>query len=345
MSKLGLFLFLVCTTQLSFAGVSPVLTLPVNKAQNVAKESITFAWQKPSDVPDSKVLSYRILLSENPRFSGYRAKLDECNKTCTVTIVEGKQTQFSGKVERLKSLYFWKVQAITPTGSGVWSKIASFKTALNPSDDLIKKPTDTAATYTKIANDGSEISDAAKQGNEPSDWACTRDNKTGLIWEVKTNDGGLRDKDWAYSWYEPDESKNGGNAGSARSYEYKNWCKGSECDTNDYTQTINDTKLCGLKNWRVPSKDELISLIYCSDKQYDDATGECVNTKITKPTIDSFYFPNSMPTDDELDSVYWTMSLNPTNPEYAWDVSFSEGISYWATKRDSYFVRLVSDGK
>lgn len=328
----------------AMAGTSPILTLPIDKAKNIPKENITFSWQKPSDLPDSKIFGYRILISENPRFSSYRAKLDECGKTCTVNVVDSKQTQFSGQVQRLKSAYFWKVQAITPTGSGVWSKISSFKTSATASTEP-KKPISNAATYTKIANDGSELPDGAKIGNEPTNWACTRDNKSGLIWEVKTNDGGLRDKDSMYSWYEPDEAKNGGNAGSQRSYEYKNWCKGSECDTNDYSQTINDQRLCGLKNWRIPTKDELISLIVCSDKQYDDETGECVNSKVTAPTIDTFYFPNSMPTDDELDSVYWSISLNPSNPEYAWDVSFTDGFSYWATKRDSYFVRLVSDGR
>ena len=42
-----------------------------------------------------------------------------------------------------------------------------------------------------------------------------RDNVTGLMWEVKTDDGGLRDKDWTYSWYNPDATTNGGSAGYA----------------------------------------------------------------------------------------------------------------------------------
>ena len=50
--------------------------------------------------------------------------------------------------------------------------------------------------YTKIANDGSELPADAPLGSAAGEWACTRDNATGLVWEVKTDDGGLRDMDW-----------------------------------------------------------------------------------------------------------------------------------------------------
>ena len=66
--------------------------------------------------------------------------------------------------------------------------------------------------YTKISNSGAVLPDTATLGSGANDWACTKDNKTGLTWEVKTDDGGLRDKDWYYSWYKPN-GDNGGNAG------------------------------------------------------------------------------------------------------------------------------------
>jgi len=54
--------------------------------------------------------------------------------------------------------------------------------------------------FTKIANNGSVLPASAVRGSEPNDWACTRDNVTGLIWEVK-NLGGLRDSRNIYAWY------------------------------------------------------------------------------------------------------------------------------------------------
>lgn len=59
---------------------------------------------------------------------------------------------------------------------------------------------------------------------------CVRDNVTGLIWEVKTADGGLRDWNWTYTWY------------------------------NNYVADVNATHLCGYTDWRMPTLKELESI-------------------------------------------------------------------------------------
>jgi len=43
--------------------------------------------------------------------------------------------------------------------------------------------------YTKIANNGAALAAGAALGANPTDWACTRDNRAGLTWEVKTASG------------------------------------------------------------------------------------------------------------------------------------------------------------
>ena len=58
-----------------------------------------------------------------------------------------------------------------------------------------------SATYTKIANNGAELPDSAYFGSNTGDWACTRDNATGLIWEVKTTSG-LRNQSNTYTNYD-----------------------------------------------------------------------------------------------------------------------------------------------
>jgi hypothetical protein len=329
-------------TSVYAANTAPFLLKPADKTKNIVKENIRFSWQKPADISDSKILSYRLLISTNSQFSGYRPKLDECDSHCSVSIVGASNTEFMADVERLKSVYFWKVQAITSTGSGRWSRIYSFKTTSTLPTSFTGKH---LFDYTKIANDGSELSVDAKLGGNPKDWACTRDNTTGLMWEVKTDDDGLRDKDWNYSWYEPDANKNDGFEGYKRTYEYNDWCKGSECDIHDFTVTVNDGNLCGGNNWRVPTKDELSSLVYCSDNAYDAKNGACVNSNIDYPAIDKTYFPNTSPSDDSLDSIYWTFSSDFMDSKYAWDMSFTGGVSYSGIKRDSYYVRLVRNQK
>ena len=65
-------------------------------------------------------------------------------------------------------------------------------------------------SFTKLDANGKALAASA------ATWSCVRDNVTGLIWEAKTDDGGLRDKDWTYTWYNPDPATNGGSAGLRR---------------------------------------------------------------------------------------------------------------------------------
>lgn len=106
--------------------------------------------------------------------------------------------------------------------------------------------------FTKISSTGAALNANAAH------WNCVKDNVTGLMWEVKTNDNGLHDKDWTYSWYEPNNTKNGGFAG----YENYGSCGGtSACDTHAYVKAVNAAGWCGYKNWRIPSKAELNSIV------------------------------------------------------------------------------------
>ena len=45
---------------------------------------------------------------------------------------------------------------------------------------------DAGFDYTKLDSDGNELS------ADQSSWTCVRDNHTGLVWEVKTTDGGTQ---------------------------------------------------------------------------------------------------------------------------------------------------------
>ena len=69
--------------------------------------------------------------------------------------------------------------------------------------------------YTKVANDGTDVSAGTALGSGPTDWACTRDNITGLLWEVMTATAtDLRYSGHTYAWYSTNGATNGGNAGS-----------------------------------------------------------------------------------------------------------------------------------
>jgi hypothetical protein len=188
--------------------------------------------------------------------------------------------------------------------------------------------------YTKISNSGAVLSHTATLGNGENDWACTRDNKTGLTWEVKTDDGGLRDKDWYYSWYKP-SGDNGGSAGyTDTTHEAPNCSTKDNCNTDAFTNAVNTKGLCGKNDWRMPTKEELMKLVVCSDGKYD-TDGSCTNSEsVAQPTINSTYFPNTL-------YFYWSSSPSAYGSGSAGNVDFIYGGSGSYGKGSYLFVRLV----
>lgn len=169
-------------------------------------------------------------------------------------------------------------------------------------------------SFTKLDVDGYPLPALA-----PS-WSCVKDNVTGLVWEVKTDDDGLRDKDWTYTWYNTDSNTNGGLEG----YQDGGNCTGSSCDTQGYVQAVNSQGLCGFSDWGMPTIKALENIV----------TRDRVN-----PTIDTRYFPNT------LSSYYWSGSPSANYLGNAWRIPFSEGDSYYSSKSQSYYVRLVRSGQ
>ncbi len=86
---------------------------------------------------------------------------------------------------------------------------------------------------------------------------CIKDNVTGLVWEKKTNDGGLQDYKNSYTWYDPNPKTNGGKIGKQNGGE----CTGSKCDTQAYIQALNNANYCGYSDWRMPNIEELNSIV------------------------------------------------------------------------------------
>ena len=172
-------------------------------------------------------------------------------------------------------------------------------------------------SFTKLDANGNPLPSTATH------WSCVRDNVTGLVWEVKTDDGGLRDKDWTYSWYNPDSATNGGSVGYA---DYGNNCyDASRCDTHKFVADVNAQGLCGARDWRLPGVRELLSIVA------NDRVG---------PAIDTRYFPNTQPW-----GVVWSSSPHASNSSHAWIVGFDGGYVYGYGKSYGHYVRLVRGGQ
>lgn len=249
---------------------------------------------------------------------GYKVKIDLNNgkglvaMTCSATTC----TLSSNTLPKNVDLAKYKVSVATYKVS-VYDIKGVLQGATMDGSYVIASTAVTSA-YTKISNLGSVLPDNAMFGRSDNDWACTKDNKTGLTWEVKTNDDGLRDMLKTYTNFSAIETGYG---------------LGTNADL--FVKAVNKQTLCGASNWRLPTIDELMSLVYCSDGKYD-ADGSCTNwTEVTKPTINTVYFPNTK------DKWYWSSSPSANLSSYAWYVYFSSGYSYSNYKGNDGFVRLV----
>ncbi len=96
-------------------------------------------------------------------------------------------------------------------------------------------------------------------------WACVVDEVTGLVWEVKSlninnpvEDNDLHSDRWTYTWYNSSGVGDGGDAGT----ENGGSCIDSvNCDTEKYVAAVNAANYCGFSDWRLPTLDELYSIV------------------------------------------------------------------------------------
>ncbi|MEE9304355.1 MAG: DUF1566 domain-containing protein, partial [Thiotrichaceae bacterium] len=169
--------------------------------------------------------------------------------------------------------------------------------------------------------------------------SCVKDNVTGLIWEVKTNDSGLHDKDDVYSWYNtlntaenlnvpgfdrPSNTAIRADVSNSNVNGSDDVCFGYDssdpdntaklCNTQAFVARVNTAGLCGASDWRIPSREELRSLIKMDNMQIKGGISY----------IDSDYFPHNKASYkvqcydyfEQIDGVYTLKASAASDPDY-----------------------------
>lgn len=185
--------------------------------------------------------------------------------------------------------------------------------------------------YTRICNNGEVAGEGgcpegAVVGNAPNNWGCTRDNVTGLIWEVKQGiNNHLRSANHLYSWFDPNVG-----AGNNPGVQNGGFCAATDgsCETNAFNtdthafvQAVNEAGLCGANDWRLPTVDELNTLTHRGAE--------------SGPAISANRFPGTASAD------YWTATTIAGFSDEAWRINFANGDDRRDAKSEAHRIRLV----
>jgi hypothetical protein len=101
------------------------------------------------------------------------------------------------------------------------------------------------------------------------------------------------------------------------------WQDGSDVVSKTWEEAVaycDELEFAGYSDWRLPSFDELNSIVDIG--RYD-------------PAIDTNFFKNTK------NSYYWTSTMYAVNSNDAWGIAFSNGYYYNDTKSNSRYVRCV----
>jgi hypothetical protein len=143
------------------------------------------------------------------------------------------------------------------------------------------------------------------------------DNRTGLMWEKKSDDGSIHDWEDSYTWssgapFDPDGTV-----------------------FTEFLATLNDTAFAGHSDWRLPTIEELQDLV---DYERND------------PAIDMVFHSNCEPgctvttCGCTLSANYWSSTNFLSNPNNALTVIFRNGLVAFNFKSGGHSVRAVRGG-
>ena len=150
------------------------------------------------------------------------------------------------------------------------------------------------------------------------------DNQTGLMWEKKTDDGSVHDKDNGYTWSDTFSDPDG--TAFVDFLGALNHC----VDDGTFPPTGVTGGFAGYCDWRLPTIVELQTIVDLSAPGCGSGS-PCIDETVFGPT---------------MSSVYWSSTTRVfIVPSEAWRVIFDSGVASNGGKIFGGFVRAVRGGR
>lgn len=293
-----------------------------NKAVSVEKESKAIV-VKPENLVKNKV--------EGVQAESAKEVVPEPNVALKPTAKTTPQVKLEAKNEMSTPVKRPIEKSVTKPKQAVVAKVSESKNQLSDDAKTI------AELKRKLQEYKTEVAQKTEQKNAKETRLSMRvldrqkgivtDAKTGLMW-MACSIG----QEWA----------NGSCVGSAEEYL---WTEAADL--------ARDAGFAGYNDWRLPTREELNSIVYCSNgrlgyqlgsdgkmrvKDGEPQNGKCLG-KFQQPTIDKRVFPNAS------GSTYWSYSRNAQATYNAWAVFFNGGYQYSYNTTNLGLVRLVRNSR
>ncbi|WP_440905510.1 DUF1566 domain-containing protein [Catenovulum sp. SX2] len=165
--------------------------------------------------------------------------------------------------------------------------------------------------------------------------SCIRDNVTGLIWEIKTTTG-LRAHTHTFTWFN-DGDLNGGNEGAETSIAASCFVDSTltNCNSQEYVSAVNSAGMCGGHDWRLPTVNELVSILNYGQTEDKMALGGD-NTQLW-----ANHAKTSTPYWTSLSAIFGVANSSSPEALSAWVVNLSTGDERAILKSSTAHILLV----
>ena len=143
---------------------------------------------------------------------------------------------------------------------------------------------------------------------------------TGLMWEMKTDDGSIHDKDNTYTWSGPSYGT---------TYEFDGTAKTAFIDALNAAPCF-----AGYCDWRLPT--------HSGSPEYPTGEAPELESLLIEPLVCGTSPCTNIP-GETVTEAYWSSVTGPTGPTDAWIINFGSGGYSIGGKIWSTYVRAVRD--